>query len=106
MLHELTPKAVSFDPPTDSTVVTLHGAAKGTPTSARSTLLVDGDGCLVGIDLRRGGGQGYVVMLGPHEDVASTVEGRTVDVAFDGEGKPTSVRVKGYRARGAEMSIL
>lgn len=106
MLQELTPKSVSFDTHTDSTVIHIGAGGKGAPSPSKSTLLVDGDGCLVGIDLRRGAGQGWVVMLGAHEDVAKSVADTSVDVAFDGDGKPGLVRVRGYRARGAEMSIL
>lgn len=105
MLKELSPKAVSFDTHTDSTVVTLEGTAGGGPSSSTATLLVDAEGRLVGVDLRAGLG-GCVVMLGAHEDVARTLEGAKVAVTLGRDGNPTEVRIRGHRARGAEMSIL
>jgi hypothetical protein len=52
----------------DDFVITFDG---DTPTLGAAQLLLDGDGRLVGVDL---GGEGFgrvVVMLGPHEAVAS-----------------------------------
>lgn len=105
MLREVTATHVSFDPSTDLTLVRT-GGGDGTLVRRTATLLLDAAGTLAGIDLRGPGGDGWVVMLGPHEDVASTEPGRSIDVASDESGKPSLLRVPGARPRGAEMSIL
>jgi hypothetical protein len=105
MLREVTPTHVSFDPSADLTVVGT-GGADGPLVRRTATLLFDAAGTLAGVDLRGPSGDGWVVMLGPHEDVASTEAGRSVEVASDASGKPSLVRVPGARPRGAEMSIL
>lgn len=105
MLREVTATHVSFDPSADLTIVRT-GTADGPFVRRTATLLLDAAGTLAGVDLRGPGGDGWVVMLGPHEDIASTEAGRPVDVASDEGGKPSQLRVPGARPRGAEMSIL
>lgn len=105
MLREVTATHVSFDPSADLTIVRT-GPADGPLVRRSATLLLDEAGTLAGIDLRGPGGDGWVVMLGPHEDVAKTEPGHSVDLASDESGKPSLLRVPGARPRGAEMSIL
>jgi hypothetical protein len=105
MLRDITATHVSFDPSAELTIVRT-GTGDGPFVRRTATLLLDAAGTLAGVDLRGPGGDGWVVMLGPHEDVASTEGGHSVDVASDETGKPSLVRVPGARPRGAEMSIL
>ncbi len=61
------------------------------------TLLIDDAGFLVGIDVHPDGPARTVVMLGPHEKVARSVEAR-VGVCTDASGGLFEVRIAGARA--------
>lgn len=71
--------------------VVLHASRSlGQTRNAPCTLLFDGAGALVGVDVDPGGAR-TVLMLGRHEDVKSTEDAQG---AIDG----TKVRVSGKRA--------
>ena len=72
MLAERRITSVSYDRATDTLSVKVDGAAPAVPPSA--TALVSAARKLVGLDLRDASGKGEVLMLGEHEDVASTHE--------------------------------
>ena len=107
MLKELEAESVSFDAGTDTTVVSVAGApASPQFRDTSGSLLLDQEGCLVGIDLRGPSGSGWIVMLAAHSDVARTDGGRNVRVAVDGDDRPTVIRIAGVRTRGSEMGVL
>jgi hypothetical protein len=56
------------------------------------TLLLDAQGGLVGVDLGGGGLSRMVVMVGAHEDVATTRDAHAV-VVRAADGEPVEVRV-------------
>ncbi len=109
MLNEVKATRVRFDPQANATLIEIGGAPAGTSWDrpvVGGTLLLDADGLLAGVDLRSGSGQGWVVMLLSHEDVARTEPATELRVVSDAQGKPLALRVSTARARGSEMSIL
>ncbi|HQY64488.1 MAG: hypothetical protein IPF92_03225 [Myxococcales bacterium] len=105
MLHEIRAARASYDPGLNVTVVDAAEGGGGALRDVSSTLLLDADGLLAGVDLRDGAGRGWVVMLRPHEDVASSRPAR-VRAALALDGRPATLHVPDVRARGSEMAIL
>ena len=89
MLEELAAEAAVYDVPSDTLRVTSAAgfpAGRSKPKAGAAQLLVDKKGMLVGVDLPDSGGSGrWVIMLGPHEAVASTVPA-SVQVQTSGDG--------------------
>jgi hypothetical protein len=104
MLNEIRAARVSYDAGRNVTVVEA-GEGSGALREVPSALLLDADGLLAGVDLRDGSGRGWVVMLRPHEDVATSRPAR-VRAALGADGRPSTVHVPDVRARGSEMAIL
>jgi hypothetical protein len=69
--------------------------ARSHPKSTKVTLLLDGAGHLVGVDLGDGA-QRLVVMLGRHEDVSETREVSAM-VHFDGSNAPSAIVISNAR---------
>ncbi|MDB4994921.1 MAG: hypothetical protein JWM74_2353 [Myxococcaceae bacterium] len=73
MIREERAQSVMYDTQTDVARIVVQAGPSGADKEAREVdLLLDAKGHLVGVDL---GGEGFkrkVVMLGPHESVAST----------------------------------
>lgn len=105
MLNEIRASHVSYDAARNVTVVEAGGGAHEALRDVPSTLLLDSDGLLAGVDLRDEGGRGWVVMLRPHEDVASSRPAR-VRASLASDGRPSTIQVPEVRARGSEMAIL
>lgn|GEM_PF-4300527 len=105
MLNEIRAARVSYDAGRNVTVVEAAEGGSGALREVPSALLLDADGLLAGVDLRDGSGRGWVVMLRPHEDVASSRPAR-VRAALGSDGRPSTVHVPDVRARGSEMAIL
>jgi hypothetical protein len=106
MLTETRATAIRYDCSADA--VAVHaGTAKEPERSATldATLLLDGSGFLVGIDLGGPGLNRTVVMLGQHEDVAST-KGAKVTVTRGADGEIARVTIARARSavRGAERN--
>lgn len=70
MVHDLHCKALSARVDGADCVLTFEG--DDTPNVGRAALLLDARGGLVGVDLGAEGFERVAVMLGAHEDVAST----------------------------------
>jgi hypothetical protein len=96
MLNEQRAVRLEYDATSDTATVVPEAAA-GDPRSSRTstqgvTLLMDAAGFLVGVDVSGPGLERVVLMLGPHEAVARTQEGRA-DVGRGSSNEVVSVRV-------------
>lgn len=98
MLDERHAVGLAFDPQGDVARVAITPGSTAASRPVKAALLLDASGFLVGIDLRDENGRGVVVMVGPHEAVATTRE-HMVQVHEDAAGGITAVTVGG--ARGA-----
>ena len=106
MLSELRATNVVYDSAGDVTHVTIHPPPAGaTPHETPASLLLDARGFLVGVDLEPEGAARIVVMLGPHEAVASQRNARVMVLRGAG-GEPCEVQISsaGRACRGAEPS--
>jgi hypothetical protein len=106
VLNEQKPSGVLYDSTTD----VLRVLVREPPGTVRTRtvgadLLLDAKGFLVGIDVEPDAPGRTVVMLGPHESVATKVSAR-VGACSDASGMVFEVRVAGARAtvRGNEKN--
>lgn len=110
MIREERARAVVYDNQTDVTRVLVGndaGSGAGTGERRAVDLLLDANGHLVGVDL---GGEGFkrkVVMVGPHESVASTKPATVVMTHAAGQpDEVASIAIESARAliRGNEKN--
>lgn len=99
MVREETAETFVYDPISDVARVTCSVAshAGSTRRRARVDLLLNAAGHLVGIDLGGAGFQRLVVMLGPHEAVAST-QPAEVEITSDARGCIAEIAIPSARA--------
>jgi hypothetical protein len=92
MLNERRARLV-YDDATNEAVLIVDAAGAGQRTAlADASLLLDTKGRLVGVDLGGEGLSRMVVMVGAHEDVATTRETR-VQILRDAGGEPRELRI-------------
>jgi len=75
------------------------GDGGGAVAGASGAVLLDRDGRVVGVDLEPGSSARVVVMLGPHEAVASTRPAR-LEVSRDSRGEVAAVVIHGVDPPG------
>jgi hypothetical protein len=97
VLRELRAQGLFFDAAIDVARVTVT-APPGTvrTKTVPATLLLDAAGFLVGVDVEPAAASRTVVLLGSHEDVATSVETR-VAICTDATGDVFEVRIAGAR---------
>jgi hypothetical protein len=90
---------LAYEAAGDVARIEVEGAAeaRGGAAEAMASLLLDAKGALVGVDLGGEGLSRMVVMVGAHEDVASTRE-TIVGLVRDTRGEPREIRVANARA--------
>jgi hypothetical protein len=98
MIREERAQAIVYDPSTDTARIVVQ-TGDGPPAFERRKvdLLLDAKGHLVGLDL---GGEGFkrkVVMLGPHESVASTAPASVSIAGVAGSDEVAEILVEGAR---------
>jgi hypothetical protein len=110
MLDERRALGFTYDATTDIAKVAfehtrLHAQSKTLPSAAKGSLLLDARGFLVGVDLGTITDTRSVVLLGRHEDVASTVDS-TIVVMRVGNADGYEVQIPNAKAqvRGSEKN--
>ncbi len=89
MLPETRATSYAHDPALGTVVVySKPGTSLGLKGDLPATLLLDGAGHLVGVDVAPDSPDRLVVMLGPHESVASTLDAR---VHVEGGGRTVTL---------------
>jgi hypothetical protein len=95
MLPERKARVVRYD--RDGGLVTLEaGDGGGAAREERGTVLLDGDGRVVGVDVEPDSPSRVVIMRGTHEQVSSTRDAK-ITVSRDASGAVAWVRVKAER---------
>ena len=98
MIREERAQAIVYEPSTDTARILVQ-TGEGPPAFVRREvdLLLDAKGHLVGLDLRGEGFKRKVVMLGPHESVASTATANVSIAHVAGGDEVTEILVQGAR---------